>query len=124
MTRYTFSKPIPIIRSFDETKAKEFYVGFLGFTLDWEHRFEPNTPLYMQLSLGDVIIHVSEHFGDGSPGARMRIETSDVMAYCQDLNAKAYRHARPGYELMPWNTVDMTISDPFGNKITFYSQKK
>ena len=26
-----FSKTIPILRSFDETKAKEFYVGFLEF---------------------------------------------------------------------------------------------
>ena len=30
---------IPIIRIFDETKAKEFYLKFLGMTLDWEHRF-------------------------------------------------------------------------------------
>jgi catechol 2,3-dioxygenase-like lactoylglutathione lyase family enzyme len=35
---------------FDETKAREFYVEFLGFKVDWEHRFEPGTPLYMQLS--------------------------------------------------------------------------
>jgi hypothetical protein len=30
---------IPIFRIFDVAKAKEFYVGFLGFQVDWEHRF-------------------------------------------------------------------------------------
>ena len=34
------SAPIPIIRIFSEQKAKEFYLDFLGFTLEWEHRFE------------------------------------------------------------------------------------
>jgi len=124
MSNYTYSKPIPILRSFDEAKAKEYYVGFLGFTVDWEHRFEDNTPLYMQISLGETIIHISEHHGDSTPGSHMRIEINDVEAFCRDLNAKNYRHARPGFQLMPWNTVDMTIGDPFGNRITFYSRKR
>ena len=32
---------IPVLRIFDEAKAKEFYLGFLGFTMDWDHRFGP-----------------------------------------------------------------------------------
>ncbi|MDC9567315.1 glyoxalase superfamily protein, partial [Pseudoalteromonas sp. GAB2316C] len=32
---------IPVIRIFDEAKAKDFYLGFLGMTLDREHRFGP-----------------------------------------------------------------------------------
>jgi len=32
------AQPVPILRMFDETVAKEFYVGFLGFKVDWEHR--------------------------------------------------------------------------------------
>jgi catechol 2,3-dioxygenase-like lactoylglutathione lyase family enzyme len=34
-----FGKTTPILRIFDEAKAKEFYVEFLGFRVDWEHRF-------------------------------------------------------------------------------------
>ena len=30
--------------------AKEFYIELLEFTVDWEHRFEENMPLYMQIS--------------------------------------------------------------------------
>ena len=26
---------IPILRSFDEAKAREFYVDWLGFAVDW-----------------------------------------------------------------------------------------
>jgi catechol 2,3-dioxygenase-like lactoylglutathione lyase family enzyme len=38
----------PILRIFDEAKAREFYVDFLGFTVDWQHRFGDNFPLYLR----------------------------------------------------------------------------
>jgi catechol 2,3-dioxygenase-like lactoylglutathione lyase family enzyme len=41
-----FGRTTPILRIFDEAKAKEFYVDFLGFKVDWEHRFEETLPLY------------------------------------------------------------------------------
>src|SRR5580658_9435303 len=55
---------IPILRSFDEAKAKAFYVDLLGFKIDWEHRFRPDLPLYMQVSRDGLRLHVSEHHGD------------------------------------------------------------
>jgi uncharacterized glyoxalase superfamily protein PhnB len=116
-----FAPPVPILRSFDETKTKEFYCDFLGGTLDWEHRFEPGTPLYMQISLGECRLHISEHFGDGCPGARLRIAVDDVDAFQKALLAKKYRHSRPGLQDMPWGAREMTIDDPSGNKITFFT---
>ena len=109
----------PILRSFDEAKAREFYVDFLGFAVDWEHRFEPDTPLYMQVSKDGCILHLSEHFGDGTPGTYVRIEISNVDEFQQQLLAKRYRHARPGVMDTAWNTREMTIADPFGNKLIF-----
>lgn len=44
------ASPIAILRIFDEQKARAFYVDFLGFRVDWEHRFEPALPLYLQVS--------------------------------------------------------------------------
>ncbi|HSE03118.1 MAG TPA: glyoxalase superfamily protein, partial [Methylomirabilota bacterium] len=41
---------VPIFRVFDLDKARDFYVGFLGFQVDWEHRFEPTAPVYLQVS--------------------------------------------------------------------------
>lgn len=113
------SPPIPILRSFDEAKAREFYLEFLGFVVDWEHRFEENTPLYMQLSKDNCVIHLSEHHGDSSPGASLRISTRNLDAYQKELLGKRYKNARPGIQSMPWGTRDMAISDPFGNKLIF-----
>jgi hypothetical protein len=59
-----FQKRIPILRIIDVEKAKEFYVGFLGFTVDWEHHFEENTPAYLKVSRDGLVLHLSEHHGD------------------------------------------------------------
>ena len=115
----SFGKTTPILRIFDERKAREFYVDFLGFKVDWEHRFEPGLPLYLQVSRDGCVIHLSEHHGDGSPGAAMRIETDELEAFHHELFAKAYSHARLGLQETPWGSTDMSISDPFGNRLTF-----
>ncbi len=112
-------KITPILRIFDEAKAKEFYVDFLGFKVDWEHRFEPDMPLYMQVSKDDCTLHLSEHFGDGSPGVHIRIEITGLDEFQQGLLAKRYKSARPGIENTPWKTREMTIADPSGNSLTF-----
>ena len=112
------ANPIPILRSFDEVKAREFYVDFLGFRVDWEHRFEDGLPLYMQLSKGNCIIHVSEHHGDFSPGAALRIEVGELDEFHEHLNGKQYQNARPGIAEQPWGR-DMSVSDPFGNRLIF-----
>ncbi|HEX8838133.1 MAG TPA: glyoxalase superfamily protein [Candidatus Acidoferrum sp.] len=39
-----FIRRIPILRIFGVEKAKEFYIGWLAFKIDWEHQFEQNTP--------------------------------------------------------------------------------
>ena len=69
-----FGPTIPTLRVFDEAKTREFYVQFLGCAIDWEHRFEPGLPLYMQVSRGGLILHLSEHHGDGSAGAHVFVE--------------------------------------------------
>ncbi|MFK8115067.1 MAG: glyoxalase superfamily protein [Rubripirellula sp.] len=114
-----FSQTTPILRMFDEGKTREFYLDYLGFTVDWEHRFEPDMPLYMQVSRAGCVLHLTEHHGACSPGAAMRIQTSDVRALHQELSAKQYGDARPGIECTPWETEDLSITDPFGNRLTF-----
>ena len=114
-----FGPTVPILRIFDKSKAKEFYVGFLGFRVDWEHRFEADLPLYMQASRDGCILHLSEHHGDGSPGAALRIEVADIDELHRELIAKPYQYARPTIEKMPWGTRDMSVHDPFGNRLTF-----
>lgn len=112
--------PIPIFRIFDEAKAREFYLDFLGFAVNWEHRFEADTPLYMEVARGNCRLHLSEHFGDATPGSSIRVEVSDIEALHTELSAKEYRHARPGLDDTPYNTREVKVSDPFGNRLIFY----
>ncbi|CAI6080803.1 hypothetical protein PAECIP112173_03008 [Paenibacillus sp. JJ-100] len=110
---------IPILRIFDETKAKEFYMNYLGFKLDWEHRFEADMPLYMQVSYDTVVIHLSEHHGDCTPGAALRIATEHLEEMHERLTLQNYKYARPGIEETPWQMREMSITDPFGNRLIF-----
>lgn len=112
----------PILRTFDEAKTEEFYIGFLGFKVDWQHRFEDNFPLYLQVSFGACVLHLSEHHGDASPGAAVRIQAAGLDAYLQQLQAKDYRFAKPQIEETPWGTREMSIKDPFGNRLVFVEE--
>jgi len=115
----TLGKTTPILRIFDEAKAREFYIDYLGFRVVFEHRFEPGMPLYMGIARDGCTLHLSEHHGDASPGASMRIEVGDIDALQAELIAKDYRHARPSVARQPWGTRDMGVTDPFGNRLTF-----
>lgn len=110
---------VPILRIFDAEKARDFYLGFLGMHLDWENRFEDNAPVYLQVSRGDLVLHLSEHHGDGCPGATVFVRIDNLDAYHREVNAKGYRYLRPGIEEVPWNARVMTVIDPFGNRIRF-----
>jgi hypothetical protein len=49
----------------------------------------------------------------------LRIDASDLDAFHAELRAKAYKYARPGIADMPWGTREMSVRDPFGNRLTF-----
>ncbi|GJM03001.1 MAG: glyoxalase [Rhodomicrobium sp.] len=116
----TFKPAQPIFRSFDEAKASEFYIDYLGFQVDWEHRFEEDAPLYMQVSLGEVVLHLSEHHGDATPGSAIRIECADIEEYHAKLMGKGYRFANPGLLDQSWGCRELILTDPFGNRIVFF----
>lgn len=114
----------PILRIFDVAKAHEFYVGFLGFEVQFEHRYEDNAPLYTGVSRDGCVLHLSEHHGDGTPGSHIRIETTDIAGLHRGLIERKYRFAGPGLEETPWKTKEVTVDDPFGNRLTFYEDVK
>ena len=70
---------IPILRIFEVEKAREFYLDFLGFTMDLDHRFGPNFPIYMQISRSGLVLHLSEHHGDASPGSTVFVRMTGSM---------------------------------------------
>ncbi len=112
-------KIIPVFRMFDEHKAREFYGEWLGFTIDWEHRFEPDTPLYMQVSKDELVLHLSEHYGDANPGSNVLVMVDDLDARLAELQSRPYKYYRPGIQEQEWGLREMKLLDPFGNKIVF-----
>ena len=66
---FQVTRVVPIFRIFSVEKAREFYLDFLGFKVDWEFRFDEKAPVYMQVSRNGLSFHLSEHHGDASPGS-------------------------------------------------------
>jgi hypothetical protein len=108
---------IPVLRIFSVEKAREYYLDYAGFHLDWEHRSEPKAPLYMQVSRDGLVLHLSEHYGDGSPGACFHVEYEGVAALHKELSGRNYPYWRPGITKTFHGTPQLTLLDPFGNKL-------
>ena len=114
-----FQRTVPIFRIFSLEKAREFYLDFLGFKVEWEHRFEPDAPVFMQVSRAGLAINLSEHHGDGTPGSIVYVYMTGVKALHRELIDKKYRHNRPGLQQQEWGMTELTVTDPFNNRITF-----
>jgi catechol 2,3-dioxygenase-like lactoylglutathione lyase family enzyme len=116
-----FGAAIPILRIFDADKAREFYIDFLGFKFDWISAAEwkpGDRPLYTQISRGSLIVHLSEHHGDASPGANAYVTVTDIEALHGELAAKGYTYGKPNIEEVLWGR-SLQVHDPFGNRLRF-----
>jgi catechol 2,3-dioxygenase-like lactoylglutathione lyase family enzyme len=117
-----FLTTIPIMRIFDVVKAKDFYVGFLGFEVDWEHKFDGGSPVYLQISKDDLILHLSEHHGDCCPGSTVFVWMNGIEQFHATITSRGYGYMRPGIERTFYNSLCVEVTDPFGNRIRFNEQ--
>ena len=118
-----FETTAPVLRIFSVEKAREFYLDFLGFTVAFEHRFEPDLPLYMGISRGGLTLHLSEHHGDATPGSAVFVWMTGIDELHAELAAKRYGYNRPGIQEQPWGR-GLTVTDPFANRIHFYERPR
>ena len=49
----------------------------------------------------------------------MRIAVDGIVDLHAELSAKQSPYARPTLDDTPWATRDMSVKDPFGNRLTF-----
>lgn len=110
---------IPLFRIFDYQLARRFYVDWLGFRIDWEHQFSPTAPRYIQVSRDALVLHLTEHYGDGSPGAKAFAPIDDIEALHRELSSRPNPNMNPSIEDAPWHARIMQITDPFGNRLCF-----
>jgi len=73
----------------------------------------------MQVSRGDLRLHLSEHHGDGSPGVHIHVEMTGVDELHHEVTSKGYRFLRPGVQEEFYGARAMHVIDPFGNQISF-----
>jgi peptide-methionine (S)-S-oxide reductase len=111
--------PVPVLRMFDEAAAREFYVDYLRFDVQWEHRFEPDLPLYMRIRRGSAVLDLSEHHGDGTPGSVVWIPIVDADAFHADLGTRPHRRLRPGIDRDAPGGPTIQLTDPSGNELRF-----
>ena len=119
-THRGMSAPVPVLRSLDEARAREFYIDYLHFTIEWEHRFDyAQSILYMRLRRDQFVLDLSEHHGDGTPGSTIWVPVSDVSALHQELHATGYARMNPSIEADSPGGPTMEVIDPFSNTIRF-----
>lgn len=114
------SAPVPVLRSLDEARAREFYVDYLHFSIEWEHRFDyAKTILYMRLRRDQFVLDLSEHHGDGTPGSTVWVPVGDITELHRELHATGYGRMNPGIEVDSPGGPTMEVIDPFSNTIRF-----
>jgi hypothetical protein len=116
------SPGVPVLRVMSVAQALPFHLDYLGFALDWEHRFEPGLPMYVQVSRSAALLHLSEHHGDGSPHGVVWFPVGDVSALHRELLARPNAPIRPAIDPDAPGGPTLQVIDPYGNILRFAQQ--
>lgn len=110
----------PIFRIFDYQQALDFYIDWLGFRIDWEERSEQE-PLYMQVSRGGIVLHLTNYPKESCTGAKAIAEINGLIAYHYLLTKKDSAFPSPALEKTIWSdkVMQIQVNDPFGNSLVF-----
>lgn len=112
---------MPTFRITDYGRSKAFYVDGLGFQIDWEHRFKPKFPVFMQVSRDGLAFFLTEHAGDCPMGALIHLYVLDVDAWFAEFRGKGVPVKEPPNESLQ-GLRSMTIIDPDGNKLMIHTR--
>ena len=73
----------------------------------------PGTPAY-----GSVTLEKTRLAEDAS--GTIEHALGDIAGFHRELSEKDYRFAKPGLEVKPWETREISVIDPFGNRLHFH----
>ena len=108
---------IPTFRITSEPRSKACYLDRLGFSLEWEHRFEPNFPVFLSIARDGMQLYLSEHAGDCQVGGLVHFLIEDVDAWCGEFQERGVPITEaPNNDL---GFRNMTVTDPDGNQLRF-----
>ena len=100
---------IPVLRVANAADAVAWYER-LGFSQEWEHRFDPECPAFVSIARGNVRLYLSEHRGDARPDTLVHIVVGDIDAVVSEFG-------RPADE--PPYGSELELRDPDGNRLRF-----
>jgi catechol 2,3-dioxygenase-like lactoylglutathione lyase family enzyme len=98
---------VPILHVADAAAAVGWYQR-LGFTKEWEHRFEPGLPAFVSVARGPVRLFLSEHQGDARPDTLLYLWLGDVDTIAAEFGVTV--------EQAPW-AREIELRDPDGNRL-------
>jgi uncharacterized glyoxalase superfamily protein PhnB len=122
-TSFAPTTTIPVLRIFSERTAREFYLDYLGFTLDFGGPvLGEGTPFYGQVSRPGATLHLTEQQYEGGPGATVDIWITGLDDFHHELAAKEHGGIAPAIGAPPiqeffWGARVLIIRDPFGNHL-------
>jgi hypothetical protein len=111
-------RAIPTFGISDYQTAIDFYIGLLGFNIDWEHRFGQTDPVYMQISKNGLTLHLSEN-KRFEKNVIVFVETKKLIEFHKELQDKVPTNKLPEILQTNWQTLQLEITDPFGNLLRF-----
>jgi uncharacterized glyoxalase superfamily protein PhnB len=113
---------IPIFRITNWPRSLAFYVDGLGFTIDWEHRFEAHFPVFAQVTRDGLTLFLTEHAGDCQVGGAAYFNVYDVDACYRAFVNGGIEPTEPPADA-PWGRREMLVTDPDGNRLRFANSK-
>ena len=75
----------------------------------------------MQESRDSIVLHLTGHDGDSSPGSKAMAEINGLLAYHHLLLQKDYSFTQPALKKASYSdkVMQTEVIDPFGNRIVF-----
>jgi catechol 2,3-dioxygenase-like lactoylglutathione lyase family enzyme len=98
---------IPILHVANAATAVAWYER-LGFSKEWEHRFDPDCPAFVSIARGRARLFLSEHRGDAQPDTLIGL-------FVNDIDAVLAEFGRPEEE--PPYGCEFELRDPDGNRL-------
>ena len=98
---------IPILRVANAGAGVAWYER-LGFTKEWEHRFEPGMPAFVSIARGRARLFLSEHQGDARPDTLLYLVVGDIGPVVAEFGPPV---GEPPYG------CELELRDPDGNRL-------